>query len=125
LTSIGDADVVIAQTPLQPLPHRPNPNATIKFAHPLVAAFFSSSRTSGRRRCQIDLVRSIWSDQSSTIDIHKEAFMTAPGKNQQQKTSPVHPSRAEEAMKQKQKAEQSEVAGRHKNDGQKDHKGAR
>jgi hypothetical protein len=51
--------------------------------------------------------------------------MTAPGKDQQQKTSPVHPSHAEDAMKQKQKAEQSEVAGRHKNDGQKDHKGAR
>jgi hypothetical protein len=51
--------------------------------------------------------------------------MTAPSKDQQPKTSPVHPSHAEDAMKQKQKAEQSEVAGRHKNDGQKDHKGAR
>jgi hypothetical protein len=31
----------------------------------------------------------------------------------------------EEVKKQKQKAEEQEVAGRHKNDGQKDHKGAR
>ena len=31
----------------------------------------------------------------------------------------------EEVNKQKQKAEEHEVAGRHKNDGQKDHKGAR
>ncbi len=30
----------------------------------------------------------------------------------------------EEASRNKQKAEQAEVAGRHKNDGQKDHKGA-
>lgn len=32
---------------------------------------------------------------------------------------------SEEALQQKQKAETTEVAGRHKNDGQKDHKGAR
>ncbi len=51
--------------------------------------------------------------------------MTVPNKNQQQKTSPTHPSHAAEALKQKQKSEQNEVAGRHKNDGQKDHKGAR
>jgi hypothetical protein len=51
--------------------------------------------------------------------------MTAAGKDQKQKTHPVQPSHAEEAMKQKQKEEQREVAGRHKNDGQKDHKGAR
>jgi hypothetical protein len=63
--------------------------------------------------------------EPSIINIHKEVFMTAPSKDQQKKASPVHPSHAEEAMKQKQKAEQSEVAGRHKNDGQKDHKGAR
>ena len=51
--------------------------------------------------------------------------MTAPDKDQQKKTSPTHPSHAEEAVKQKQKAEEKEVVGRHKNDGQKDHKGAR
>lgn len=38
----------------------------------------------------------------------------------QSPTAPV-----EEANKQRQKAEDREVAGRHKNDGQKDHKGAR
>ncbi|MFZ6819023.1 hypothetical protein [Undibacterium sp. Ji22W] len=34
-------------------------------------------------------------------------------------------SKTEEVNTQKQKAEVKEVAGRHKNDGQKDHKGAR
>lgn len=67
---------------------------------------------------QINLVKPI-------IVLHKETFMTVPNKNQQQKTSPTHPSHAAEALKQKQKSEQNEVAGRHKNDGQKDHKGAR
>ena len=44
-----------------------------------------------------------------------------------QHNQPVQPKpfSAEEVNKQKQKAEVSEVAGRHKNDGQKDHKGAR
>ena len=32
---------------------------------------------------------------------------------------------AEQVNKQQHKAEQAEIAGRHKNDGQKDHKGAR
>ena len=35
------------------------------------------------------------------------------------------PSHAEIAKKQQQKEEQKEVLGKHKNDGQKDHKGAR
>jgi hypothetical protein len=35
------------------------------------------------------------------------------------------PSKTDELNAQKQKAEVKEVAGRHKNDGQKDHKGAR
>lgn len=51
--------------------------------------------------------------------------MTQQTKNQQPKPGQAHPSHAEEANKQKQKAEEREVAGRHKNDGQKDHKGAR
>ncbi len=51
--------------------------------------------------------------------------MTAPSKDQHSKTSPTHPSHAEDAMKQKQKAQEKEVAGMHKNIGQKDHKGAR
>lgn len=53
--------------------------------------------------------------------------MTQPTKNQQQKPGPTQPfpARSDEANKQQQKAEQQEVAGRHKNDGQKDHKGAR
>lgn len=41
------------------------------------------------------------------------------------KTLHVPPPPLEEVKKQKQKAEQNEVAGRHKNDGQKGHKGAR
>jgi hypothetical protein len=51
--------------------------------------------------------------------------MTQQTKDQHQNPLPTHPSQIEEAKKQKQKAEQYEVAGRHKNDGQKDHKGSR
>jgi hypothetical protein len=51
--------------------------------------------------------------------------MTQPSKVQPHNPSQPHPSKIEEAKKQKQKAEQYEVAGRHKNDGQKDHKGSR
>ncbi|MCX7192619.1 MAG: hypothetical protein NTY60_03200 [Proteobacteria bacterium] len=51
--------------------------------------------------------------------------MTQQTKEQQVKPKPPYPSHAEEANKQKAKAEEHEVAGRHKNDGQKDHKGAR
>ncbi len=45
------------------------------------------------------------------------------------KTTPAHPAETKPARhlvdEQRAKAEQAEVAGRHKNDGQKDHKGAR
>lgn len=51
--------------------------------------------------------------------------MPQPTKDQTQKTKHAKTSATEDANKQKQKAEQNEVAGRHKNDGQKDHKGAR
>ncbi len=47
---------------------------------------------------------------------------------QQTKTQaprPVLPSPVEKAKREKQKAETLEVLGRHKNSGQKDHKGAR
>lgn len=42
-----------------------------------------------------------------------------------QKQTNSQPSKTDELNTQKQKAEVKEVAGRHKNDGQKDHKGAR
>ena len=51
--------------------------------------------------------------------------MTKQPKDQYQKPEHPRPSALEELNKQKQKAEQTEVAGRHKNDGHKDHKGAR
>ncbi len=51
--------------------------------------------------------------------------MTQQTKNPNQKPVPAHPFPSEEINKQKQKTESLEVAGRHKNDGQKDHKGAR
>ncbi len=51
--------------------------------------------------------------------------MTQQTKKTNQKPVPAHPFPVAEANKQKQKAEALEVAGRHKNDGQKDHKGAR
>ena len=46
-------------------------------------------------------------------------------KDQQQKSRQTRPASLDDVNKQKQKAEQREVDGRHKNDGQKDHKGAR
>lgn len=51
--------------------------------------------------------------------------MTQQTKDQHHKPEQPYPSPLEEAKKQKQKAEEREVAGRHKNDGPKDHKGAR
>lgn len=51
--------------------------------------------------------------------------MTQQTKNPHQKPGQTHPYPLEEVNKQKQKAEEHEVAGRHKNDGPKDHKGAR
>jgi hypothetical protein len=53
--------------------------------------------------------------------------MTQPTKIQQHKPEQIIPSPCilEEAARQKLKAEEREVAGRHKNVGQKDHKGAR
>jgi hypothetical protein len=51
--------------------------------------------------------------------------MKQPAKPQPPKPAQNYPAPLEDVHKQKQEAEQSEVAGRHKNDGQKDHKGAR
>jgi hypothetical protein len=45
--------------------------------------------------------------------------------NRAQKQGRLHPAPLTDDERLRQKAEQSEVAGRHKNDGQKDHKGAR
>ena len=46
-------------------------------------------------------------------------------KDQHQAPPQTRPLPLDEANQQRQKAETEEVAGRHKNDGQKDHKGAR
>ncbi len=51
--------------------------------------------------------------------------MTQNTKNQYQKPVQTHPYPPEDINKQKQQAEEKEVAGRHKNNGQKDHKGSR
>ncbi|MFZ6748024.1 hypothetical protein [Undibacterium sp. Ren11W] len=53
--------------------------------------------------------------------------MTQPSKAQSlnQKPEQTRPSKSDDVNAQKQKAEAKEVAGGHKNDGQKDHKGAR
>lgn len=57
--------------------------------------------------------------------VFQENFMKeeTPSKNPKQMSS--QPSKTDVLNTQKQKAEVKEVAGRHKNDGQKDHKGAR
>jgi hypothetical protein len=51
--------------------------------------------------------------------------MSKSTKNTSQKHAPTHPLPAEQVSTQQQKAESLEVAGRHRNAGQKDHKGAR
>jgi len=51
--------------------------------------------------------------------------MTDQNKGLQHKPGQTHPAGREDANKQKEKAEATEVVGRHKNTGQKDHKGAR
>jgi hypothetical protein len=51
--------------------------------------------------------------------------MTTQTNNPHHKPVPAGPVPMQDAKEQKQKAEKNEVAGRHKNDGQKDHKGAR
>jgi len=51
--------------------------------------------------------------------------MTQPSKDQRLKPGQTRPYPSEELNKQKHKAEDHEVTGRHKNDGQKDHKGSR
>lgn len=54
----------------------------------------------------------------------EEIIMAQKSKKQFQKPLQPQPYNMEEELN-KQKAETREVAGRHKNDGQKDHKGAR
>ncbi len=68
-----------------------------------------------------------WSTSHATrmTNYLQESVMTKQTKDQHQKPGQAHPSPLEEVNKQKQKTEEHEVAGRHKNDGQKDHKGAR
>ena len=54
-----------------------------------------------------------------------ENLMKQQAKGQQHKPGPAHPAPVEDKNKLKQEAEAEEVASRHKNSGQKDHKGAR
>jgi hypothetical protein len=57
--------------------------------------------------------------------MYLEASMNQKPKDPPHKTGQTTPSFSDEVIKQKQKAEQREIAGRHKNSGPKDHKGAR
>jgi hypothetical protein len=56
---------------------------------------------------------------------HQENDMAKQGKDFNQQQQQSKPPRVDEIAKEKQKAEEQEVAGRHKNDGQGDHKGNR
>jgi len=51
--------------------------------------------------------------------------MQQPAKTPHPKSEKVRPHQKEDAEEQRQKAERAEILGRHKNTGQKDHKGAR
>jgi hypothetical protein len=57
--------------------------------------------------------------------IHVENSMTEQIKGRQDKPGAIPPAPAADHDKPKEKSEAAEVAGRHKNSGQKDHKGAR
>ena len=74
---------------------------------------------------RLKVLRNRLFEQSRTHD-DQEKGMPKPNKDfnqpQQQTTKPP---RADEDARQKQKAQEQEVAGRHKNDGQNDHKGNR
>ena len=56
---------------------------------------------------------------------HQEDFMASKNKDHNPAHAKTTPLKTDDVARQKQKAEQKEVAGRHKNDGQKDHKGRR
>ena len=58
-------------------------------------------------------------------DFCQENDMAKHNKDVNQQPQKSKPPRVDEVAKQKQKAEEQEVAGRHKNDGQNDHKGNR
>lgn len=51
--------------------------------------------------------------------------MSTPTKNQEPKQHKAFPSQTDDVNKQKQKAARNEIIGRHKNDGQQGHRGAR
>jgi hypothetical protein len=79
-----------------------------------------------RRETQIRVLRSDGRRRPSDNPLQQENFMAQKNKgpSQNKKTTPP---RADKIAKenQREKAEGKEVAGRHKNDGQKDHKGSR
>jgi uncharacterized membrane protein YhiD involved in acid resistance len=52
-------------------------------------------------------------------------YMNQKTNSHEQKSEQTRSTITQEKIKHKQKAEEKEVAGKHKNDGQKDHKGAR
>jgi hypothetical protein len=56
--------------------------------------------------------------------MHKEIAMTKPTNDPREQLQRENQQAQEEANLNRQRAEDAEVAGRHKNDGQKDHKGA-
>lgn len=60
----------------------------------------------------------------SALSTFQEIIMPQSPKEQAKKMKHTKPA-SEDSEKAKHQAEQREVAGRHKNDGQKDHKGAR
>ena len=60
-----------------------------------------------------------------TIHFYENVPMTQAPKGPQPKPGPTHPSPKVDAEQKQEKAEPTEVLGRHKNTGQKDHKGAR
>jgi hypothetical protein len=58
------------------------------------------------------------------LPFNQEIVMTKPTKDPREQQQREAQHTQEEIARNQQRAEQEEVAGRHKNDGQKDHKGA-
>jgi hypothetical protein len=77
------------------------------------------------RRRSVDFAAAGVVNNAYTEVITMEAIVNHPKSVSEPKQGKHTPGRVAEADKQRQKAEANEVAGRHKNDGQMPHKGAR
>ena len=77
------------------------------------------------RHALIDRLGTVKPGPSDPLTIRSEASMTQESKGPQPRPGHLPAPATKDPDTPKEKSEAAEVAGRHKNDGQKDHKGAR